>query len=280
MYKSFFKLRDDPFSTSPDPRFLYRMPQTREAIAALEYSVKSHRGFMVITGEVGTGKTTLVRQALSSFASTGVLSAFVFNPYMSALELLEYILMDFGLVPESRTKAAMLHQLNRWLVSRFSNKQTCALVIDEAQNLSLELLEEIRLLTNLETSSQKLLQVVLTGQPELEGKLQLPQLRQLRQRVAVWCRTFPLSLEETQGYIEERLRIAGGEDKIFLPDAVREIFILSGGIPRLINLLCEHSLILAYVKEQLHIDRSTVQEIASDLELQTNTGRQLADVAR
>src|SRR5438067_6832084 len=221
MYKSFFKLQTSPFGTSPDPRFLYMMPHTREALACLEYGISARKGFTVLTGEVGTGKTTLLRRALASFSNRRVSTAFVFNPRLDVLDFLEFVLTDFGINPTTRTKSGMLLQLNRWLIERYRMEETCVVVVDEAQNLSWELLEEIRLLTNLETSSEKLLQIVLSGQPELEEKLRHPRLRQLRQRITMRCRTQPLSSEEMTGYINERLRIAGANGTpTFSPDAV------------------------------------------------------------
>src|SRR6202453_2739386 len=209
MYKSFFKLQSSPFGTSPDPRFLYMMPHTREALACLEYGISARKGFTVLTGEVGTGKTTLLRRALSSFSNRRVSTAFVFNPRLEVLDFLEFVLADFGIPPATRTKSGMLLQLNRWLIERFRNGVLCAIVIDDAQNLSWDLLEEIRLLTNLETASEKLLQIVLSGQPELEQKLRNPNVRQLRQRISLWCKTRPLNCEETIAYIERRLEVAG-----------------------------------------------------------------------
>jgi general secretion pathway protein A len=174
-----------------------------------------------MTGEVGTGKTTLLKTVLSTFSSDRVSTAFVFNPRLDVLDFLEFVLTDFGIPPETRTKSGMLLQLNRWLIERFRERRLCVIVVDEAQNLSWELLEEIRLLTNLETSSEKLVQIVLSGQPELEEKLRDPCVRQLRQRVSVWCKNAPLTSEETKGYIAERLRIAGATEPVLAPDAVQ-----------------------------------------------------------
>ena len=267
MYKSFFGLRALPFSASPDPRFLYMMPQIREALACLQYGIAARKGFVVLTGEVGTGKTTLLRAVLSSFAKDRVSTAFVFNPRLDVLDFLEFVLTDFGIPPHARTKSGMLLQLNRWLIERYSEQGLCAIVVDEAQNLSLELLEEIRLLTNLETSSEKLVQIVLSGQPELEAKLRDPSVRQLRQRVALWCRTNPLTWEETQAYIAERLRIAGASQSLFLPDAVGLIYRYSKGIPRLINLVCEHSLMSAYAEQVKPVPARIVRSVVLDLDL-------------
>jgi len=268
MYKSFFRLQSSPFGTSPDPRFLYMMPHTREALACLEYGISARKGFTVLTGEVGTGKTTLLRRALSSFSGRRVSTAFVFNPRLDVLDFLEFVLTDFGIVPTTRTKSGMLLQLNRWLIERFRLEETCVVVVDEAQNLSWELLEEIRLLTNLETSSEKLLQIVLSGQPELEEKLRHPSVRQLRQRVSLWCRTQALTEVQTHAYVAERLRIAGAQWPIFAPEALDLVHRCSRGIPRIINLLCEHSLIVAYVEQLRQVSGSVVEGVAIELDLE------------
>jgi general secretion pathway protein A len=269
MYKSFFKLQSSPFGTSPDPRFLYMMPHTREALACLEYGISARKGFTVLTGEVGTGKTTLLRRALSSFSNRRVATSFVFNPRLDTLDFLEFVLTDFGIVPATRTKSGMLLQLNRWLIERFRMEETCVVVVDEAQNLSWELLEEIRLLTNLETSSEKLLQIVLSGQPELEEKLRHPSVRQLRQRVSLWCRTQALTESQTHAYVAERLRIAGATWQIFSLEALSLVHRYSRGIPRIINLLCEHSLIVAYVEQLQQVTTTIVEGVAAELELET-----------
>ncbi len=268
MYNSFFKLQASPFGTSPDPRFLYMMPHTREALACLEYGISARKGFTVLTGEVGTGKTTLLRRALSSFSGRRVSTAFVFNPRLDVLDFLEFVLTDFGIVPQARTKSGMLLQLNRWLIERFRMEETCVVVVDEAQNLSWDLLEEIRLLTNLETSSEKLLQIVLSGQPELEEKLRHPSVRQLRQRVSLWCRTQALTESQTHAYVAERLRIAGASWPLFSPEALGLIHRYSKGIPRLINLVCEHSLIMAYVEQARQVTAPIVESVATELELE------------
>lgn len=277
MYKTFYKLDYEPFGNSPDPRFLYFMPHTREAIAALEFGVKSRCGFVVLTGEAGTGKTTLLRRTLEWLDGDRVVSAFVFNPRMDVIDFLDYVLADFGIVPPTRTKSAMLMALNRWLVDRFREGKTCVLVVDEAQNLSMDLLEEIRLLTNLETSTDKLLQIILSGQPELAERLSSPHLRQLRQRIAIWSRIYPLTREQTTAYIARRLVTAGAKEAeqedpalaLFSRDAVDEIYQGSRGIPRLINLICEHSLIFGYVDGLQQIPRGIVNDVLHDLDLET-----------
>ena len=269
MYNNFYNLRVSPFGTSPDPRFLYMMPHTREALACLEYGISARKGFTVLTGEVGTGKTTLLRRALASFQGRKISTAFVFNPRLEVLDFLEFVLTDFGIVPAQRTKSGMLLQLNRWLIERYRMEETCVVVVDEAQNLSWDLMEEIRLLTNLETSSEKLLQIVLSGQPELEEKLRNPSLRQLRQRVALWCRTQALTLTQTKEYVAERLRLAGSTEKIFTEDAVEGVYRHSRGIPRLINLICEHALISGYVDQTPVVGAEIVEAVSLELELET-----------
>jgi type II secretory pathway predicted ATPase ExeA len=267
MYKTFFGLRALPFGASPDPRFLFLRPQIREALACLQYGIAARKGFVVMTGEVGTGKTTLLRTVLDTFAKGRISTAFVFNPRLDVLDFFEFVLTDFGIPPATRTKSAMLLQLNRWLIEQFSAHQLCAIVVDEAQNLSWELLEEIRMLTNLETSSEKLVQIVLSGQPELEEKLYHPNLRQLRQRVSLWCRTQPLNGEETADYIGERLRIAGATRAIFTHEAAELVYHYSEGIPRVINLICEQSLICAYAEQIKPIPAHIVESVGLELDI-------------
>jgi type II secretory pathway predicted ATPase ExeA len=221
-----------------------------------------------MTGEVGTGKTTLLRTVLSTFSKDRVSSAFVFNPCLDVLDFLEFVLTDFGIPPKTRTKSGMLLQLNRWLIEQYRDRRLCVIVVDEAQNLSPELLEEIRLLTNLETSSEKLLQIVLSGQPELEEKLRNHNVRQLRQRVSLWCRTLPLDREQTLAYIAERLRIAGASQLVFSPEAAQLVYHYSNGIPRVINLICEHAMISAYVEQIKPIPARIVESVGIELDLE------------
>ena len=274
MYRYFYGINDFPFGACPDPRFLYKMPHVQEALACLQYGIASRKGFVVMTGEVGTGKTTLLKSVLSSFTDRRISTAFVFNPRLDTLDFLEFVLADFGIPSNPRgnsgmpqTKSGMLMQLNRWLIDRFRNGELCAIVVDEAQNLSWELLEEIRLLTNLETSSEKLVQIVLSGQPELEEKLRDPSVRQLRQRISLWCRTRPLTADETKAYVTNRLRIVGAMQPIFSPDAVQVVHRYSSGIPRLINLICEHAMINAYVEQIKPIPSRIVESVCRELDL-------------
>jgi general secretion pathway protein A len=274
MYRYFYGINDFPFGACPDPRFLYKMPHVQEALACLQYGIASRKGFVVMTGEVGTGKTTLLKSVLSSFTDRRISTAFVFNPRLDTLDFLEFVLADFGIPANPRgkpgmpqTKSGMLMQLNRWLIDRFRNGELCAIVVDEAQNLSWELLEEIRLLTNLETSSEKLVQIVLSGQPELEVKLRDPSVRQLRQRISLWCRTRPLTADETKAYVTNRLRIVGATQPIFSPDAVQVVHNYSTGIPRVINLICEHAMISAYVEQIKPIPPRIVESVGRELGL-------------
>jgi len=267
MYRSFFGLSALPFGSSPDPRFLYVIPQIREALACLQYGIAARKGFVVMTGEVGTGKTTLLKTVLSTLSKDRLSSAFVFNPRLDVLDFFEFVLSDFGIPPNARTKSGMLLQLNRWLIERFADRGLCAIVVDDAQNLSWELLEEIRLLTNLETSSEKLVQIVLSGQPELEQKLRDPRVRQLRQRVSLWCRTQPLTCDQTQAYVAERLRIAGATQPVLTPDAVQLVHRYSRGIPRVINLICENAMISAYVEQIKPLSARIVEAVCMELDL-------------
>jgi len=267
MYRSFFGLRIPPFGASPDPRFLYMMPQIQEALACLQYGIAGRKGFVVMTGEVGTGKTTLLKTVLSTFSKDRVSSAFVFNPRLDVLDFLEFVLTDFGIPPKTRTKSGMLLQLNRWLIERFRDRGLCVIVVDEAQNLSWELLEEIRLLTNLETSSEKLLQIVLSGQPELEETLRDPRVRQLRQRISIWCKTQLLTGDQTQAYIAKRLHIAGASQPVLSPEAAQLVHHYSKGIPRVINLICEHAMISAYAEQIKPIPARIVESVSIELDL-------------
>jgi type II secretory pathway predicted ATPase ExeA len=233
----------------------------------LQYGIAARKGFVVMTGEVGTGKTTLLRAVLDTFAKGRISTAFIFNPRLEVLDFFEFVLTDFGIPIASRTKSGMLLQLNHWLIERYRAHQLCAIIIDEAQNLSLELLEEIRLLTNLETSSEKLVQIVLSGQTELEEKLYNPSLLQLRQRVSLWCKTQPLTKEETQAYVKERLRIAGASQPVLLPEAVELVYRYSNGIPRIINLLCENTLIFAYAEQINPIPAHIVESVGLELDI-------------
>lgn len=268
MYQRFFGLRESPFNVNPDPRYLFMTRQIQEALAGLTYGIQNRKGFILLTGEVGTGKTTLLNRLLDWLRGQRVATAYIFNSQLEVNHLFDFMMADFEIPCDSREKSQMLLRLNQWLLERYRAGETAVLIVDEAQNLSPEVLEEIRLLTNLETSTEKLLQIVLAGQPELEEKLKLPQLRQLRQRITLRCRTTPLSLDETFGYIGERLRVGGANgDPIFSKEAIQTIHMYSRGIPRVVNLLCEHSMINAYVDSLRPVPAHLVEEVAREFQL-------------
>jgi general secretion pathway protein A len=268
MYKSFYGLKENPFNVNPDPRFLYMTKQIEESLTGLMYGIQTRKGFITLTGEVGTGKTTLVNRLLDWLHSRQARTAFLFNSRMNSSQLFDFILAEFDIQCDSKSKSQQLMKLNSWLLDRYTNGETVVLIIDEAQNLTYPVLEEIRLLTNLETSTEKLLQIVLSGQPELEEKLKLPQLRQLRQRIMLRCRTTPFLQEQTQEYILERLRIAGASGApIFSPKAIEAVHMYSMGIPRVINLLCEHSLVNAFADQMRPIQPAIVEEVAREFQL-------------
>jgi general secretion pathway protein A len=268
MYKSYFGLKENPFNVNPDPRYLFLTKQIEEALTGLMYGIQTKKGFITLTGEVGTGKTTLVNRLLDWLHQRRTKTAFLFNSRMNSNQLFDFILAEFEITCETRSKSQQLLKLNQWLLERFRAGETAVLVVDEAQNLTYPVLEEIRLLTNLETSTEKLLQIVLSGQPELEEKLKLPQLRQLRQRITLRCKTAPLTKEQTHDYIIERLRIAGAAGApIFSQEAMETVHLYSLGIPRVVNLLCEHSLVNAFVEQQRPVMSKIVEEVAREFQL-------------
>ncbi len=270
MYKSYFGLKDNPFNVNPDPRYLFLTKEIEEALSGLMYGVQNRKGFITLIGEVGTGKTTLINRLVEWLHQQKVRTAFLFNSRMNTNQLFDFILAEFGIPCESRNKSQQLMSLNHWLLDRYRAGETTVLIVDEAQNLTHPVLEEIRLLTNLETSTEKLLQIVLAGQQELEEKLKLPQLRQLRQRIMLRCKTAPLTKEQTRDYIAERLRIAGAVPNgqpIFNSVAIETIHRYSLGIPRVVNLLCEHGLINAYVEQQRPIQAKIIEEVVREFQL-------------
>ncbi|HEY3618362.1 MAG TPA: AAA family ATPase [Candidatus Sulfotelmatobacter sp.] len=272
MYKEFFGLRANPFNVNPDPRYLFLTRHTEEALACLTYGIQSRKGFVLLTGEVGTGKTTLINKLLEWLRLQQVATAFIFNSRMNVSQFLDYMMADFGIPCDSRAKSQILLRLYNWLLDRYRAGETAVLIVDEAQSLSDEVLEEIRMLTNLETFTEKLLQIVLVGQPELEQKLKQPQLRQLRQRLTLRAKTHPLTLDETKAYVQQRLRIAGSNgQQIFEPEALASIHRYATGIPRVINLLCEHCLVSAFVDQQKIIGPAAVDGVARDFDLGDNT---------
>ena len=271
MYRKFYSLTRYPFEVSPDPYFYYPTPRHNEALALLNYGVLRHKGFVVVTGEVGTGKTLLVRCLLDSLTLQKVAFAYIYNPILTVRSFLGQVLTDLGLSPATGTKSEALSRLNNFLMERSRDDLTTALVVDEAQLLDWDLLEEIRLLTNLETTQHKLLQIVLAGQQELDRKLDSHELRQLKQRVGLRCSLLPLDLREVGGYIHRRLELAGAErneNVIFSAEAIEAVYKISEGIPRLVNTVCENCLMLGFGLQLKHITAEIVREVVSDLRLE------------
>src|SRR5271166_5954681 len=268
MYKEFFGLRANPFNVNPDPRYLFLTRHTEEALACLTYGIQSRKGFVLLTGEVGTGKTTLINKLLEWLRAQQVATAFIFNSRMNVPQFLDYMMTDFGIPCDSRSKSQVLLRLYNWLLERYRAGETAVLIVDEAQNLGDDVLEEIRMLTNLETFTEKLLQIVLVGQTELETKLKQNNLRQLRQRLTLRAKTHPLTQDETRAYIQQRLRIAGSSgQEIFDAESLTAIHRYATGIPRVVNLICEHCLVSAFVDQQKVVTTSIVDAVARDFDL-------------
>ena len=267
MYRDFYGLVRDPFEMTPDPSFLVLSPAHREGLAMLHYALDARKGFVALTGEVGTGKTTLVHALLSQLKSS-MPSAFIFNPRLEPLDFLRMLFDEFQIEHECRTKADFLMTLNHFLIDSLRRDQIALLIIDEAQTLSPEMLEEVRLLSNLETPTSKLLQIMLVGQPELNDMLDRPELRQLRQRIVLRHHLVPFGPEDLDRYVDERLRLAGYTGKgIFKRSARKELFAVTGGVPRLINVVCDSALLLGYSRQQQVIGEDIIREAAVELRL-------------
>jgi general secretion pathway protein A len=265
VYKRFYGLKKDPFEISPDPFFFYPTPQHMEAIASLYYGVQRHKGFSVLTGQAGTGKTLLVRCLAEVFNRADVAVAYVFNPQLSAVDFVNYILTDLGVSAPSGSKSTMLFALSDYLADRHHRGSTTVLIVDEAHLLSREVIEEIRLLTNLETPRQKLLQIILSGQAELDQIIDSPDMTQLKQRIALRCRLRRLQGAEIEAYIVRRLELASGSSQsrtIFSKPAIATIEKYSQGIPRLVNTICENSLVSGYASQLPILNARIVQEVA------------------
>jgi general secretion pathway protein A len=267
MYHTFYGLIRAPFEMTPDPAFLYLGETHREGLATLVYGVRSRKGFVMLTGEVGTGKTTLLHALLAQLdASTD--SAYIFNPRLEPLDFFQLLFDDLGIEEACFSKAEYLLALNHYLIDRLKGDRTVLLIIDEAQNLSTEMLEEIRLLSNLETPNSKLIQILLVGQPELSEMLDRDDLRQLRQRIVLRHELEPFDAGELEFYVEERLRLAGYTGKgIFKRSAFRELFAVTGGVPRLLNVVCDGALLTGYGRDQATVDAEIIREVANDLHL-------------
>jgi general secretion pathway protein A len=259
MYTKYFGFNEKPFTLTPNPRFIYLSKHHKEAFAHLLYGINNHYGFIELIGEVGTGKTTVLRTLLTQLNEESYRSALIFNPCLTGVELLRSINNEFGLSCGSSYANELLDELNRFLLKENEQGITVVLVIDEAQNLSPDILEQLRLISNLETENDKLIQIVLAGQPELSGLLDLPELRQLNQRIAVRYRLRPMCMNETRTYIRHRMVVAGETGGVsFSPVALRLIHLFSRGLPRLINNLCDRSLLIGYGEEQRRISAGMV----------------------
>ncbi len=265
MYEEHFHLATSPFNPGPDPDCLYVTESVREALSALAYGVNRRKGFMLLTGDVGTGKTTILNVFMRWLQTRHAVTALVFNPHLGPDDFLELMVHDFGLEWSGEKKAQLMIRLNRWLLEKYHANIPVVLMVDEAQQLSEAVLEELRLLTNLETPLHKLMQIVLCGQPELRALLARPSLRQLRQRIGLTCTMAPLTAAETEAYIAHRLRTAGAaHEDLFQSGAIQEIFRMSRGIPRVINIICEELLIAAYCDGKSGIAADMVTRIARD----------------
>jgi general secretion pathway protein A len=268
MYQEHFGFVRSPFEMTPDPAFLYLGEGHREGLATLVYGVNARKGFVLLTGEVGTGKTTLLHSLLAHL-DRQTLAAFLFNPRLEPLDFFRMLFDEYGIETPCHTKAEFLLALNRFLIDRLEKNQTTLLIIDEAQNLSAEMLEEVRLLSNLETPSSKLIQIMLVGQPELWDMLKRPELRQLRQRIVLRHHLRPFTRDELEGYLSERLRVAGYTGKpLFTKGALEVLFAFSGGVPRVANVVCDGALLLGYARGKLVIGAEEIREVARDLGLE------------
>jgi|HubBroStandDraft_1064217.scaffolds.fasta_scaffold03682_7 general secretion pathway protein A len=272
MYNQFFRLRENPFNVNPDPRYLFLTHQTEEAWDGLKQGIQARKGLLLLTGEVGTGKTTLLNHLLDWLHQQRAPTAFIFNSHLEISHLFDFVLSDFAVKFDVRLKDNALMRLHQWLWERYRAGDTPVVIVDEAQGLPNRVLEEIRMLLNLETSNEKLLQIVLAGQPELEARLQHPELREVKQRIALRCKTAALSLDEAHQYVQARLHIAGADGlPIFASDAMDAVHFYSRGIPRVMNLLCEHALINASAQQIQPVPARFVAEVAS--EFQFDDGR-------
>lgn len=267
MYCEYYGLVRSPFEMTPDPSFLFLGEAHREGLATLLYGVKAGKGFVMLTGEVGTGKTTLLHALLGQLDSK-TKSAFIFNPRLTPLGFFRVLFEELDIEPRRKNKADYLLQLNEFLIDRLAKNEKTLLIVDEAQNLSIEMLEEIRLLSNLETPRSKLIQIMLVGQPELKEMLRKPELRQLRQRIALSHHLRSFDEDETYEYVEDRLRRAGYTGgRLFKRSALRALYRITRGTPRLLNVLCDSALLMGFARAQKVVDADMIKEAAEDLDM-------------
>ena len=273
MYTKYYGFNEKPFTLTPNPRFIYLSRNHKEAFAHLLYGINNHYGFIELIGEVGTGKTTVLRTLLGQLSEDNYRSALIFNPCLTGVELLRSINHEFGLKSGSEYANELLEELNRFLLAENARGITVVLVIDEAQNLSPEILEQLRLISNLETENDKLIQIVLAGQPELSVLLDLPELRQLNQRIAVRYRLRSMTMDETRTYIRHRMVVAGETGGVsFSGPAIKLIHLYTRGLPRLINILCDRALLVGYGDEQRRISAGTITRAIREI-LNVRQGR-------
>jgi len=268
MYSHFFGFNEKPFTITPNPHFIYLSGNHREAFARLLYGIDSHVGFITMTGEVGTGKTTVLRTLLTQLESEKYCSALIFNLCLSGEQLLANICREFGFEPDERSSFGYLDALSQFLLEQHAAGKTVVLVVDEAQNLTPDVLEQVRMISNLETESDKLIQIILAGQPELDDVLNRHDLRQLKQRISVRCCLTPMNMNDTGDYIRHRLRLSGCRiPGLFTPGAVKRIYRFSGGVPRLINIVCEQALVLAWTQESSVVTPAIASRVIMEAQL-------------
>ncbi len=273
MYEKFYHLKEKPFNNNPDPHFFYPSPKHAEALDRLQYAILERKGFVVITGEIGAGKTTVCRALLNRLDDDNNEICLITNTHLNSKELIMAILEDLKVPYKPGTKIKLLSQLNDYLIKRMEEDKNVILIVDEAQNLSPSVLEEVRMLSNLETDTEKLIQIVLIGQPQLREKLKLKDLEQFRQRVAVHYHLYPLSREESIGYVHHRLKVASSESAngsaltLFTPAALDAMYEFAKGVPRLINYACDNALLTGFVYEKKTIDRDVMEEVAKESHL-------------
>jgi len=273
MYEQYYSLTEPPFSLTPDPKYFYRSESHHRAFELLQYAIQRREGFMVVYGDIGTGKTTLCRAVLGAIGNH-VYTALLLNPFLNELELLKGILCDFGIAaPSGRSKQDLITELSAFLISVLEKNGRAVVLLDEAQNIPMATLEQIRIISNLETNKEKLLQIVMVGQLELVDLLSKPELRQLHQRISMTCELTPLSADEASEYIRHRLTIAsGGKSRVaFTPDGLKEIYRYSGGIPRLINLIADRSLLAGMALSTNSVEKRVVREAVENLQLKPNS---------
>ncbi len=273
MYKAFYGFTDNPFTLTPNSRFFFNSDRHREALSVLLYAIQQRKGFVVLTGDIGAGKTTVCRTLLNNL-DPNTATALITNTHISGKDLLISILDELGVAYAPGSKARLLNALNMHLIDCLRNNKNVVLIIDEAQNLTPSVLEEVRMISNLETENEKLIQIIFLGQPELKQKLALPRLEQLRQRIALYFHLTPLSRTETIDYIRHRLATASGTDReYFTPDAMEAVFEFSGGVPRLINQVCDSALLTGYIHERPLVDRGIIEETIAESPVTQIAGR-------